>query len=110
MTRKQAQSKKVRLFQDSREVPSFKRSTFWGNKVEWESESLELPTALSYQAAYFYILAVYFKTWGGSCSLICGNCCQDMQAYPGCQRVFFPLFAGTHSNASLELTEVVKYQ
>ena len=37
-------------------------STFWGNRVKLESESLKLPSALSYQAAYFYILAVYFKT------------------------------------------------
>ena len=36
-------------------------STFWGNRVKFVSESLKLPSALSYQAAYFYILAVYFK-------------------------------------------------
>ena len=35
----------------------FEPSTFCS-----DSESLKLPTALNYQAAYFYILAVYFKT------------------------------------------------
>ena len=39
----------------------FEPSTFWGNRVKLESESLKLPTALSYQAAYFNILAVYLK-------------------------------------------------
>ena len=34
----------------------------WGSSAKQESESLKLPTALKYQAAYFYILAVYFKT------------------------------------------------
>ena len=33
----------------------------WKSRVKWESESLKLPTALSYQAAFFYILADYFK-------------------------------------------------
>ena len=37
----------------------FEPSTFWGNRVKLESESLKLPTALSYPAAYFNILAVY---------------------------------------------------
>ena len=37
------------------------QSTFWGNRVKLESESLKLPTALSYQTAYFNILAVYLK-------------------------------------------------
>ena len=36
-------------------------STFWGNRVKLESESLKLPTALSYQTAYFNILVVYLK-------------------------------------------------
>ena len=40
----------------------FEPSTIWQNGVKWESESRKLPTALNYQAAYFYILAVYFKT------------------------------------------------
>ena len=40
----------------------FEQSTIWENRVKWESESLKLPTALDYQAAYFYILAVYVKT------------------------------------------------
>ena len=40
----------------------FEPSTFWGKRVKWDSESMKLPTALNYQAAYFYILAVYFKT------------------------------------------------
>ena len=37
---------------------------FLGKKgnINWESESLKLPTALSDHAAYFCILAVYFKT------------------------------------------------
>ena len=39
----------------------FEPSTFWGDRVKLESESLKLPTALSYQAAYFNILAVYLK-------------------------------------------------
>ena len=39
----------------------FEPSTFWGNRVKLESGSLKLPTALSYQAAYFNILAVYLK-------------------------------------------------
>ena len=39
----------------------FEPSTFWGNRVKLGSESLKLPTALSYQAAYFNILAVYLK-------------------------------------------------
>ena len=39
----------------------FELSTFWGNRVKLESESLKLPPALSYQAAYFNILAVYLK-------------------------------------------------
>ena len=39
----------------------FEPSTFWGNRVKLESESLKLPTALSYQATYFNILAVYLK-------------------------------------------------
>ena len=39
----------------------FELSTLWGNRVKLESESLKLPTALSYQAAYFNILAVYLK-------------------------------------------------
>ena len=39
----------------------FEPSTFWGNRVKLQSESLKLPTALSYQAAYFNILAVYLK-------------------------------------------------
>ena len=39
----------------------FEPSTFGGNRVKLESESLKLPTALSYQAAYFNILAVYLK-------------------------------------------------
>ena len=38
--------------------------TFWENRVlKWESESLNLPTKLNWQAAYFYMLAVYFKTY-----------------------------------------------
>ena len=39
----------------------FEPSTFWGKRVKWESESLKLPTKLNWQAAYVYILAVYFK-------------------------------------------------
>ena len=35
----------------------FEPSTFWGNRVKLESESLKLPTALSYEAIYFNILA-----------------------------------------------------
>ena len=31
--------------------------------VKWENESLTLPAALSYQAAYIYIIAVYFKSY-----------------------------------------------
>ena len=31
----------------------FEPFTFWGNTVNWETESLILPTAISYQAAYF---------------------------------------------------------
>ena len=38
--------------------------TFWENRVlKWESESLTLPTKLNWQAAYFFMLAVYFKTY-----------------------------------------------
>ena len=39
----------------------FELSTFWGKRVKWESDSLKLPTVLSYQTTYFHILAVYFK-------------------------------------------------
>ena len=42
-------------------------STFWGNRVKLESESLKLPTALSYEAAYFSILAVYLKNQWEPC-------------------------------------------
>ena len=39
----------------------FEPSTFRGNRVNRENDSLKLPAALSYQAAYFYIIAVYFR-------------------------------------------------
>ena len=39
----------------------FEPSTFRGNTVNRENDSLKLPAELSYQAAYFYIIAVYFR-------------------------------------------------
>ena len=39
----------------------FELSTFWGKRVKWESDSLKLPTALSYQTTSLHILAFYFK-------------------------------------------------
>ena len=39
----------------------FQQSTFWGNRINWDNESLKLSTALSYQATHFYILAVYVQ-------------------------------------------------
>ena len=42
-----------------RSEPSALAGVKW---VKWRSESLKLPTALGCQAAYLYILAVYFKT------------------------------------------------
>ena len=40
----------------------FELSSFGGNRVNRESETLKLPKKLNWQAAYLYVLAVDFKT------------------------------------------------